>query len=175
MAGDWPTGLRPDPLDYAPDERPVGVVGPLIGGVALSLAAGLAWELLAIQTDWRLGFSPPVWEIVVAWLSFSAVSGFLLMVLALAATAFYATKVYARNPQSWDARQSVGRAKRKVAALLIGAGGVAAFGGIVTWIASRMGPEFEAYGGFARFIAFMGIVAVVGAVLYLKRALVPPP
>lgn len=154
-------------MDYLPEERSES--GPLVAAVALGLAIGLAWELLAIQSEWRLGFSPPVWEIVVGWLGFSAFSAFILIVVALAVVALYSTSVAARSPQSWDARQSVFRMRRRVAAFVIGAGGVAAFGGIVMWAAARMGPEFEAYRGFARFTAFIGAAAAVAAFLFLKR------
>jgi hypothetical protein len=34
---------------------------------------------------------------------------------------------------------------------------------------SRTGPEFEEYGGFARFTMFMGIIAVLAAVVYVKK------
>lgn len=158
-------------MHYRPDtpaEPPVGT-GGIVGGVALGLVAGLAWELLSIQTDWRLGFSPPVWEIVVGWLGFSAFSAFVMIVFTLAAVAVYWTSSIARNPQSWDARQAVARARQRAASFVLGAGGLAVIGGVVMWAAGRTGPEFEAYAGFARFTAIVGVVTVVGSVLYLKR------
>ncbi|CAN5886878.1 hypothetical protein BH23ACT12_BH23ACT12_12230 [soil metagenome] len=37
------------------------------------------------------------------------------------------------------------------------------------WVFSRIGPEFEAYAGFARFTAFVGVAAVAASVFYLKK------
>jgi hypothetical protein len=151
-------------MPYRPDTptgREVGS-GPIVGGLALGLVVGLLWELLLIQTDWRLGFSPPVWEIVVGWIGLSAFSAFVMLVFGFAALAIYSTNTMARNPQSWDARV-------RAAAYTIGLGGLMAFGGAVMWAFSRTGPEFEEYGGFARFTAFMGVIAVLIAVVYVKK------
>ncbi|HEX2053114.1 MAG TPA: hypothetical protein VHJ78_05220 [Actinomycetota bacterium] len=160
-------------MEYRP-EQPPAETGPILGAVALGLALGLLWELLMVQSNWRLGFRPPVWEVVVGWLGFSAFISFVLSVFAFAAGAIYSTNVVARNPESWDARESMFRVRRRVAAFVIGSGGLAAFGGVVMWGASRMGPEFDTYRGFARFTAFMGAAAAVGAYMYLKRALDSP-
>jgi hypothetical protein len=158
-------------MPYRPD-TPTGKEvggGPIVGGLALGLVLGLLWELLLIQTDWRLGFSPPVWEIVVGWIGLSAFSAFVILVFGFAGLAIYSTNTMARNPQSWDARQAVADARVRAAAFTIGLGGLMAFGGAVMWAFSRTGPEFEEYGGFARFTAFMGVIAVLAAVVYVKK------
>lgn len=152
-------------------EEPSEGGGPVMAAVAFSLLVGLVWQLILIQDEWRLGFRAPVWEIVVGWLGFSAFAAFMMMVAALAFGAFQATGVAARSPESWDARQSVSRTKRRVAAFIVGTGGVAAFGGILMWLSGRMGPEFEAYAGWARFTAFVGVVAVALTIFYLRRGM----
>ena len=143
-----PTGWRSDehalPARH-PDREEVGG-GPIVGGLALGLVLGLLWELLFIQTDWRLGFSPPVWEIVVGWIGLSAFSAFVILVFGFAGLAIYSTNTMARNPQSWDARQAVADARVRAAAFTIGLGGLMAFGGAVMWAFSRTGPEFDEYG-----------------------------
>lgn len=161
------------PPDFHPEERTIET-GPIVAGLALGLLAGLLWELLLIQTDWRLGFSPPVWEIVVGWLGFSAFAAFLLIVVAIAAVAIFGTNTMARNPESWDARQEVFRARRRVAAFVIGLGFVAVFGGVVMWTSAQLGPEFDPYAGFARFTALIGGAAAVAAFFYLKKDLNQP-
>jgi hypothetical protein len=158
-------------MPYRPD-TPTGKEvggGPIVGGLALGLVLGLLWELLLIQTDWRLGFSPPVWEIVVGWIGLSAFSAFVILVFGFAGLASDSTTTMARTPQSWDARQAVADARVRAAAFTIGLGGLMAFGGAVMWAFSRTGPEFEEYGGFARFTAFMGVIAVLAAVVYVKK------
>ncbi|CAN5886922.1 hypothetical protein BH23ACT12_BH23ACT12_12240 [soil metagenome] len=118
-------------MGYRPDAPPgrEGGAGEVVGGLALGLMLGLLWELLLIQTDWRLGFSPPVWEIVVGWIGLSAFSAFVVMVFTLAGLAFYSTNTVAKNSQSWDAKQGVFRARRRAATFIIGLGGLMAFGG----------------------------------------------
>lgn len=160
--------------DHPPAED-AGGAGEIVGAVAGGLGLGMAWELLVIQTDWRLGFSPPVWEIVVGWLGFSAFIAFAMMIFTVAAVAFYATSKMVRNPQSWDARQSVLRAKRRAAAFVVGAGGLAVIGGLVIWGAGKIGPEFEGYVGFARFTIFLGIAGTAAAVFYLRKDPDPTP
>lgn len=158
-------------MQYRPDtpaEPSVGT-GGVVGAVGIGLGVGLLWELLLIQSDWRLGFSPPIWEIVVGWLGFSAFSAFVMMVFILAGVAFYSTTSLARNPQSWDARQAVAQTKLRAAGFILGAGGLAVFGGLVMWVAGKTGPEFADYSGFARFTAFIGLVAIVGSLFYLKK------
>lgn len=158
-------------MGYRPDAPPgrEGGAGEVVGGVALGLIVGLLWELLLIQTDWRLGFSPPVWEIVVGWIGLSAFSAFVVAVFTLAGLAFYSTNSQAKYPQSWEAKQDVFRARRRAATFIIGLAGLMVFGGTVMWVFSRIGPEFEAYGGFARFTAVVGVFAVAASVLYLKK------
>jgi hypothetical protein len=158
-------------MQYRPDvpSGRDGGSGEIIGGMALGLILGLAWELLSIWTDWRLGFSPPVWEIVVGWIGFSAFSAFVILVVILAALAFYSTSTQARNPQSYDAKQSVRRARGRAASFAIGLGGLMAFGGAVMWAFSKTGPEFAAYSGFSRFTTVIGAAVTFAAVLYIKK------
>lgn len=162
-------GYRPD----APTERSGGA-GEIVAGVAIGLLVGLLWELLTISTDWRLGFSPPVWEIVVGWIGLSAFSAFVLSVVAVAGLLLYSYNKITRNPQSYDARKDVFRARTKVAAFNIGLGVLMAFGGVVLWVFSRTGPEFDEYSGLARFGVFAGVLAGVAAYFYLKKGPEPP-
>lgn len=159
-------GYRPE----SPGGNEMGT-GPLVMGVAISLGIGLAWELLTISTDLRLGFSPPAWEMVVGWVAFSAFTAFVLLVVTLAVMTLYATRTVARNPQSYDARQDVARARDRAATFIVGLGGLMAFGGAVVWVVSKRGPEFAAYDGFSRFTTVIGIFAVLGAMVYLRRSL----
>ena len=160
---------RPD----APAERELAT-GPVVGGVASGLLIGLAWELLSIQTDWRLGFSPPVWEIVVGWIGLSSISAFAILVITLSGLALYSTNTVARNPQSYDARQAVAAARVRAAAFAVGLGGLMVFGGVTLWVFSGNGPVFAGYRDFAKFTTVVGILAIAGAIFYLKKDPEPP-
>lgn len=162
-------GYRPD----APVERSGGA-GEIIAGVAAGLLLGLLWELLSISTDWRLGFSPPVWEIVVGWIGRSAFSAFVLSVFSVAALLLYSYNTITQNPQSYEARKDVFRARTRAAAFNIGLGVLMAFGGLTIWVFSRTGPEFDEFSGLARFGTFAGVVAGVAAYFYLKKGPEPP-
>lgn len=164
-------------MNYTPAPSPGSArgTGGVVASVALGLAIGLAWQLLLIQTDWRLGFSPPVWEIVVGWLGFSGFTALIMVVFIMAGIAFYSTNTVARNPQSWDARQSVFETKRRAAGYILGSGGLMVVGTGVMWVASTMGPEFASYRSLARFTMVLGIVTAAGAYFYLKRDPEAPP
>lgn len=158
---------RPEPED--PQQSPAGPAGGIVRSVAICLSVGAVWHLLLIQGDLRIGFAPPVWEIVIGWVGLSGFVGFVLMVISLAAAALFATGTSVRNPQSWEARQNAFSVKQKAGGYILGSGVLSSFGGVVIWASSLTGPEFRDYAGFGRFMALMGLVGILASLWYLKR------
>ncbi|MEX2587232.1 MAG: hypothetical protein WD602_04465 [Actinomycetota bacterium] len=133
------------------------------------LAAGAVIETLRNWSDWRLGFSPPVWEIAVGWVGFSALSAIAACGFILGGVGFYSAHVRTNRAHSYAAKERLIEVKYKAALALIGAGMLAVFGGLVLWIYGNMGPEFEAYVGLARMATLLGLAAGAGAYFYANQ------
>lgn len=133
------------------------------------LFAGAVIELLRNWSDWRLGFRPPIWEIAVGWVGFSAFAAMAASGLILAGVGLYSAHVRTNRAHSYSAKERLIQVKARAALSLIGAAMLAVFGGLVLWVAGRMGPEFQAYGGLARLATFGGLIIGVSAYLYANK------
>lgn len=133
------------------------------------LVVGVVIEALRNWTDWRLGFSPPIWEIAVGWIGFSAFAAIAATGFILGGVGFYSAHVRTNRPHSFGAKEDLIRVKRNAAVSMIGAGLLATFGGFILWIYGDLGPEFTAFVGLARLTMFLGLLTVIGAFMYAKK------
>lgn len=154
-------------MTHSPQSRSTG------GGVFLTLlaclVAGVVIEFLRNFNDWRLGFSPPIWEIAVGWIGFSGFAAIAAAGFILGGVGFYSAHIRTNRPHSYTAKEQLIVVKHRAALSLIGAGILATFGGFILWLYGQLGPEFRAYVGLARFTAFLGAATVIGAFTYARK------
>lgn len=142
-----------------------GVFATLLG----CLVAGAVIEVLRNWADWQLGFSAPIWEVIVGWIGSSALSAVAASGLILGGLGFYSVHVRTNRAHSYEAKERLIEVKQTVALSLIGAGMLAAFGGLVLWLSGNLGPEFRPYAGLARLTTFFGLALAVGAYFYANK------
>lgn len=133
------------------------------------LVAGALIEVLRNWADWQLGFSAPVWEIVVGWIGSSALSAIAASGLILGGVGFYSVHVRTNKAHSYEAKERLIEVKHKAALSLIGAGMLAVFGGLMLWLSGNLGPEFQPYGGLARLTTFLGMALAIGGYFYADK------